>query len=118
VIFAMKWTSRARYAGVRPPAYTDATRCNGTTLDDLKKNGQALTDPLATLQPREDRDDRGLPVREGGRQGPMDHAKCVDTGARTWTCAASFRSRHRVQTMGFGLQAAAPAASGDDDFRD
>ena len=59
-------------------AYTDAARCNGTTLADLKKNGQALTDPPATLQPREIEMIADLLFEKVVGKGPMDHAKCVE----------------------------------------
>ena len=59
-------------------AYTDASRCNGTTLADLKQNGQALTDPPATLQPREIEMIADFLFEKVVGKGPMDHAKCVE----------------------------------------
>jgi hypothetical protein len=59
-------------------AYTDAARCNGTTLADLKKNGQTLTDPPATLQPREIEMVTDFLFDKVIGKGPMDHAKCLE----------------------------------------
>jgi mono/diheme cytochrome c family protein len=59
-------------------AYTDAARCNGTTLADLQKNGQTLTDPPATLQPREIEMIADFLFDKVIGKGPMDHAKCVE----------------------------------------
>ena len=59
-------------------AYSDASRCNNTTLADLKKNGQELTDPPATLQPREIEMIADFLFDKVIGKGPMDHAKCVE----------------------------------------
>ncbi len=59
-------------------AYTDAARCNGTTMADLKKNGLALPDPPATLQPREIEMIADFLFDKVIGKGPMDHAKCVE----------------------------------------
>ena len=59
-------------------AYTDAARCNGTTLADLKSNGQSLTDPPAKLQPREIEMIADFLFEKVIGKGPMDHAKCVE----------------------------------------
>jgi mono/diheme cytochrome c family protein len=58
-------------------AYSDG-RCNGTTKADLEKNGQALTDPAATLQPREIEMVADFLFEKIIGKGPMDHANCVD----------------------------------------
>jgi hypothetical protein len=58
-------------------AYSDG-RCNGTTKADLEKNGQALTDPAATLQPREIEMVADFLFEKVIGKGPMDHAKCVE----------------------------------------
>lgn len=69
-------------------AYTDAPRCNGTTLADLKKNGVALTDPPATLQPREIEMIADFLFDKVIGKGPMDRAKCVEYwGADVDVCA-------------------------------
>lgn len=59
-------------------AYKDPARCNGTTLADLQKNGQSLTDPPATLQPREIEMIADFLFDKVIGKGPMDHAKCVE----------------------------------------
>lgn len=59
-------------------AYTDAARCNGTTLADLKKNGQALTDPASPLQPREIEMVADFLFAKVIGKGPLDYAKCVE----------------------------------------
>lgn len=59
-------------------AYTDAARCNGTTLADLKKTGAALTDPPSTLQPREIEMIADFLFDKVIGKGPMDRTKCVD----------------------------------------
>lgn len=59
-------------------AYTDAARCNGTTLADLKKNNQTLTDPPSTLQLREIEMIADFLFDKVIGKGPMDHAKCVE----------------------------------------
>lgn len=59
-------------------AYKDAARCNGTTVADLQKNGQSLTDPPATLQPREIEMITDFLFEKVIGKGPMDHAKCVE----------------------------------------
>ena len=69
-------------------AYTDAARCNGTTLADLKKNGLALTDPPSTLQPREIEMIADFLFDKVIGKGPMDRAKCVEYwGADVDVCA-------------------------------
>lgn len=59
-------------------AYTDAARCLGVTQADLKKNGQTLTSPAATLQPREMEMIADFLFTKVIGQGPLDHAKCVE----------------------------------------
>lgn len=59
-------------------AYSDPSRCNGTTLADLKKNSQALTDPAATLQAREVEMIADFLFEKVIGKGPMDHSKCVE----------------------------------------
>ncbi|MGE3507384.1 MAG: cytochrome c [Vicinamibacterales bacterium] len=59
-------------------AYKDPARCNNTTLADLQKNGQTLTDPAATLQPREIEMITDFLFEKVIGKGPMDHAKCVE----------------------------------------
>ena len=79
VIFAMKCGRPGRgMPAFDRLAYTDAARCNGTSLDDLKKNGQALADPPATLQPREIEMIADFLFEKVIGKGPMDHAKCVE----------------------------------------
>lgn len=58
-------------------AYTDA-RCNNTTKADLDRAGLTLTDPAATLQPREIEMVADFLFAKVIGQGPMDHAKCVE----------------------------------------
>lgn len=59
-------------------AYKDPARCNGTSLADLQKNGQSLTDPPATLQPREIEMITDFLFEKVIGKGTMDHAKCVE----------------------------------------
>ena len=58
-------------------AYTDG-RCNNTTKADLDRAGQGLTDPAATLQPREIEMVADFLFAKVIGKGPMDHAKCVE----------------------------------------
>lgn len=60
-------------------AYKDASRCNNTSEEDLKKNNLALVDPAATLQPREIEMVADFLFDKVIGKGPMDtHAKCVE----------------------------------------
>jgi mono/diheme cytochrome c family protein len=60
-------------------AYTDASRCNGTTKADLEKNNLELPDPAATLQPREIEMVADFLFAKVIGKGPMDtRAKCVE----------------------------------------
>lgn len=59
-------------------AYTDAARCNNTTKADLAKNNLALTDPAATLQPREMEMIADFLFAKVIGKGPLDYAKCVE----------------------------------------
>jgi hypothetical protein len=58
-------------------AYTDG-RCNNTTKADLDRGGLSLTDPAATLQPREIEMVVDFLFAKVIGKGPMDHAKCVE----------------------------------------
>ncbi len=69
-------------------AYTDASRCNGTTAADLKKNGLSLPDPAATLQPREVEMLADFLFEKVIGKGPMDRAKCIEYwGSDVDTCS-------------------------------
>ena len=69
-------------------AYTDPARCMDTSLADLKKNGQSLTNPAATLQPREIELIADFLFAKVIGKGPMDHAKCVEYwGAEEDVCS-------------------------------
>ena len=59
-------------------AYVEAARCNGTTLDDLKKNDLALHDPAAVLQPREIEMIADFLFAKVIGKGPMDRAACIE----------------------------------------
>jgi hypothetical protein len=59
-------------------AYTDPSRCNGTTLADLKKNDLSLHDPASPLQPREIEMIADFLFEKVINKGPMDRAKCIE----------------------------------------
>ena len=58
-------------------AYSDG-RCYGMTAADLKKSGQTLHDPAATLQPREIETLVDFLFAKIVGQGPMTRAKCAE----------------------------------------
>jgi len=58
-------------------AYSDG-RCYGKTEADLKAYSTRMPDPPSTLQPREIELIADFMMAKIVRQGPMDHAKCVD----------------------------------------
>jgi len=58
-------------------AYSDG-RCFGMKEADLKRQGLALPDPPATLQPREIEQLADFLFTKVVGKGPMDHAKCVE----------------------------------------
>ena len=72
-------------------AYSDG-RCYGMKQADLKSRGLSMTDPPATLQPREvELLADFLSARVIGK-GPMNRAKCKEYWARRSRPAASFRT--------------------------
>ena len=58
-------------------AYSDG-RCYGMTAADLKKSGQTLFDPAATLQPREIETLVDFLMAKVVGKGPMTRAACVE----------------------------------------
>ena len=58
-------------------AYSDG-RCYGKTAADLKAYPTRMPDPPATLQPREVELLTDFLLAKVVRQGPMNHAKCVE----------------------------------------
>ena len=58
-------------------AYSDG-RCNNLKLADLQSKGLDLTEPAATLQPREIEQVTDFLFAKVIGQGPMDRAKCVE----------------------------------------
>jgi hypothetical protein len=58
-------------------AYSDG-RCYGLKQADLRASGQRMPDPPATLQVREVEAIVDFLVAKVVKQGPMDHAKCVE----------------------------------------
>jgi hypothetical protein len=58
-------------------AYSDG-RCNDLKLADLKRQGLELTDPAATLQPREIDLVADFLLAKVVNKGPMDHARCIE----------------------------------------
>jgi hypothetical protein len=58
-------------------AYSDG-RCYGLRQADLKSPDRQLTDPPATLQPREVETLADFLLAKIVGQGPMDRAKCID----------------------------------------
>ena len=58
-------------------AYSDG-RCYGLKLADLRKSGQRMSDPPATLQNREIESIVDFMFAKVIGKGPMDHAKCVE----------------------------------------
>ncbi len=58
-------------------AYSDG-RCYGLKQADLRASGQRMPDPPATLQVREVEAIADFLTAKVVKQGPMDHAKCVE----------------------------------------
>jgi mono/diheme cytochrome c family protein len=58
-------------------AYSDG-RCYGLKQADLRASGSRMPDPPATLQPREIDTIVDFLVAKIVKQGPMDHAKCIE----------------------------------------
>jgi hypothetical protein len=58
-------------------AYSDG-RCYGLKQADLRASGQRMPDPAATLQVREVEAIADFLFAKIVKQGPMDHAKCVE----------------------------------------
>jgi len=58
-------------------AYSDG-RCYGLKQADLKASGQRMPDPPATLQVREVEAIADFLTAKVVKQGPMDHAKCIE----------------------------------------
>ena len=60
-------------------AYSDG-RCYGLKQADLRASGQRMPDPAATLQVREVEAIADFLAAKVVKQGPMDHAKCIEFG--------------------------------------
>ncbi len=58
-------------------AYSDG-RCYGLKQADLRASGQRMPDPPATLQVREVEAIADFLFAKVVKQGPMDHAKCIE----------------------------------------
>lgn len=58
-------------------AYSDG-RCYGMKQADLRASGKRMPDPPATLQVREVETITDFLMAKVVRQGPMDHAKCIE----------------------------------------
>ena len=58
-------------------AYSDG-RCYGLKQADLRASGQRMPDPPATLQVREVEAIADFLAAKVVKQGPMDHAKCIE----------------------------------------
>jgi len=58
-------------------AYSDG-RCYGLKQADLRASGQRMPDPPATLQVREVEAIADFLTAKVVKQGPMDHAKCIE----------------------------------------
>jgi cytochrome c553 len=58
-------------------AYSDG-RCYGLKQADLRASGQRMPDPAATLQVREVEAIADFLTAKVVKQGPMDHAKCIE----------------------------------------
>src|SRR5215469_14218220 len=58
-------------------AYSDG-RCYGLKQADLRAAGQRMPDPPSTLQVREVETIADFLVAKVVKQGPMDHAKCIE----------------------------------------
>ena len=58
-------------------AYSDG-RCYGLKQSDLRASGQRMPDPPSTLQLREVEALADFLFAKVVRQGPMDHAKCIE----------------------------------------
>jgi Cytochrome C oxidase, cbb3-type, subunit III len=68
-------------------AYSDG-RCYGLKQADLRKSGQRMSDPPATLQNREIEYIVDFMFAKIIGKGPMDHAKCVEFwGAEADACS-------------------------------
>jgi len=67
-------------------AYSDG-RCYGMKQADLRASGKRMPDPPATLQVREVEAIADFLMAKVVKQGPMDHAKCVEFwGSDVETC--------------------------------
>ena len=67
-------------------AYSDG-RCYGMKQADLRAPGKRMPDPPATLQVREVEVIADFLIAKIVRQGPMDHAKCIEFwGSEVETC--------------------------------
>jgi hypothetical protein len=53
-------------------------RCYGLKQADLRASGQRMPDPPSTLQVREVEAIADFLVAKVVKQGPMDHAKCIE----------------------------------------
>jgi len=58
-------------------AYSDG-RCYGLKQADLRASGQRMPDPPSTLQVREVEEIADFLFAKVVKQGPMDHAKCIE----------------------------------------
>ena len=58
-------------------AYSDG-RCYGLKQADLRTSGQRMPDPPSTLQVREVEEIADFLFAKIVKQGPMDHAKCIE----------------------------------------
>ncbi len=70
-------------------AYSDG-RCYGLKQADLRKAGQHMSDPPATLQNREIEYIADFMFAKVIGKGPMDHAKCVEFWGRETEACAEF----------------------------
>ena len=69
-------------------AYSDG-RCYGLKQADLRASGKRMPDPPATLQVREVEAIADFLAVKVVKQGPMDHAKCIEFwGSETDACKA------------------------------
>jgi hypothetical protein len=71
-------------------AYSDG-RCYGLKQADLRSSGKQMSDPPATLQPREVETIADFLVAKVVQKGPMDHGKCIDYwGSEVEVCNKEF----------------------------